>query len=185
MQNFELSSESQVKSRKSPKSKKKVMRKRKTWLCLLYGHLSTTTTHPTINFSNTSRGPRRHCNTFLRSSQHPLLKSKRARTDQHRGDAVARIPFHPSLTTILQIPTQVLRVFFLAANSQAVEQRTDQHCTVARFPANLSSITRNPPSNKLFYTLLRRRRNGQDNRPSRCDFCTSETLFKREADTLR
>ena len=39
---------------------------------------------PTLNFSNTSRGSRRHCNTFLRSYQHPLLKSKRKKEKERK-----------------------------------------------------------------------------------------------------
>ena len=62
--------QAKVKSRKSQKSKKKVKRERERLdfaYCMVIS--PPPTTHPTLNFSNTSRGPRRQWNTFLRSSQ--------------------------------------------------------------------------------------------------------------------
>ena len=67
----EINCQAKVKS----KSKKKSKEERLDFPdCMV---ISPPPTHPTINFSNTSRGPRRQWNTFLRSSQHPLIKSKR------------------------------------------------------------------------------------------------------------
>ena len=66
--------------------KKKVKKKERG---LDFADCIVTTPHhppPTLNFSNTSRGPRRHCNTFLRSYQHPLLKSKRKKEKERKKE---------------------------------------------------------------------------------------------------
>ena len=67
----ELSSESQVKSSQEKVKEKSPKKER---LDFAYSIFISPPTHPTLNFSNTSRGPRRQWNTFLRSTQHLELK---------------------------------------------------------------------------------------------------------------
>ena len=64
------------KSESLVKSKEKVKKSQGLGLCLLYCHLSTPPTHPTINFSATSRGLTTKCYTILETSNDPWLKSK-------------------------------------------------------------------------------------------------------------